>query len=119
MAAVIGPRQQVTHRRVLAMRRFVARLLNFLRLTRRDDEAAREIAAHLALLQDDYESHGMTPEAARRAARMALGGVAQTTERHRDARSFPWLEDARQDVALGLRLLRRSPLFTLTATLSL
>jgi hypothetical protein len=101
------------------MRRFVARLLNFLRLTRRDEDAAREIAAHLALIQDDYESRGMTPEAARRAARLALGGIEQTKERHRDARSFPWLEDARSDVALGFRLLRRSPLFTLTTVLSL
>ena len=101
------------------MRRFVARLLNFLRLTRRDDEAAREIAAHLALLQDDYESRGMAPAAAHRAAQVALGGVEQARERHRDARSFPWLEDARQDVALGLRLLGRSPLFTVTTALSL
>jgi predicted permease len=101
------------------MRRFLARSLNFLRLTRRDEEATREIAAHLALIQDEYESRGMTPEAARRAAHLAIGGIEQTKERHRDARSFPWLEDARQDVALGLRLLSRSPLFTFTTALSL
>lgn len=101
------------------MRRFVARLLEFLRLTRRDADLRREIDAHLALMQDDYESRGMSPDAARRAARLAFGGIEQTRERHRDARSFASLEDARQDIALGLRLLRRSPLFTLTAALSL
>src|SRR4030095_4935832 len=33
--------------------------------------------------------------------------------------SFLWLEDVRQDVVHGLRLLRRSPLFTATAAASL
>jgi predicted permease len=61
----------------------------------------------------------MDPDAARRAARLALGGVEQTKELHRQARSFTRIEDARQDVAHGLRLLRRSPLFTCTAAVSL
>ena len=38
---------------------------------------------------------------------------------HRDARSFRWIEDASQDAAHGVRLLRRSPVFTATAALSL
>jgi predicted permease len=86
---------------------------------RPEHDLAREIDTHLALMQEAYESRGMTPDAARRAARLALGGVEQTKERHREARSFIWIEDARQDVAHGLRLLRRSPLFTFTAATSL
>src|SRR5262245_48092779 len=99
--------------------RFLARLLNLFRLRQPDDELAREIDAHLALMQDAYEARGMEPAAARRAARLALGGVEQTKELHRQARSFTWIEDVRQDVAHGLRLLRRSPLFTFTAATSL
>ena len=34
---------------------------------------------------------------ARLAARRALGGVARAKELHRDARSFRWLDDLRQD----------------------
>ena len=101
------------------MRRFIERLLNLLRVRRPDHDLAREIDAHLALLQDTYEARGLSPEAARRAARLALGNVDRVKEQHRDARSFRWIEDAWQDAAHGLRLLRRSPVFTATAALSL
>jgi predicted permease len=37
----------------------------------------------------------------------------------RAARSFGWIEDVWRDSALGLRLMRRAPLFTATAALSL
>ena len=101
------------------MRRFLQRALTLLRMRNSDDELAREIDAHLALIRDDFETRGMTPEQARRAALLALGGVDQTKELHRQARSFLWMEDAVQDVRHGARLLRRSPLFAVTAAVSL
>ena len=101
------------------MRRFLERLLNLLRVRRPDHDLAREIDAHLALLQDTFENRGLSPDAARRAARRALGNVHHVKELHRDARSFRWVEDLGQDAALGFRLLRRSPVFTATAALSL
>src|SRR3954466_11008166 len=101
------------------MRRFFDRILHLLRIRRPDAGLAREIESHLVLLQDSYEARGLSPEAARRAARLALGGIAQVKEQHRDARSFLWIEDAMQDAAHGARLLRRSPVFTATAALSL
>ena len=61
----------------------------------------------------------MEPAAARRAARLAIGGVAQTREQHRQARAFGWLDDARRDVVYALRMLRRHPITTTTATMSL
>ena len=101
------------------MRRFLERLLNLLRVRRPDHDLARELDAHLALLQDAYEARGLSPDAARRAARLALGNVDHVKALHRDARSFRWIEDASQDAAHGVRLLRRSPVFTATAALSL
>jgi predicted permease len=101
------------------MRRFLERLLNLIRVRRPDHDVTREIDAHLALLQDTYEARGLSPDAAQRAARLAFGNVAHVKELHRDARSFRWVEDAWQDAAHGLRLLRRSPVFTATAVLSL
>lgn len=101
------------------MRRFVERLLHLLRVRRPERELAREIEAHLALLQEAYVARGMNTQEARRAAVLGLGGVEQTKELHRQSRSFRWLEDARQDLFHGLRLLRRNPLFTLTAAASL
>jgi predicted permease len=101
------------------MRRFCDRFLHLLRIRRPERDLGREIDAHLAMLQEGYEARGLAPDAARRAARLALGGVDQVKELHRDARSFRWIEDAAKDAAHGVRLLRRSPAFTATAALSL
>jgi predicted permease len=97
------------------VRRFVLRLVNALLPGRAEPDVAREVAAHLRLLEDDFERRGMTPGQARLAARRAFGGVDQTRETHRDARSLPWLEDVRRDVHYGLRTLRRTPVFTAVA----
>jgi predicted permease len=79
----------------------------------------RELASHLSLLEDEYRRRGMPPEAARRAARLALGGIEQAKEQHRDARAFRWIDDARRDGLYALRMLRRYPIATATSMLSL
>jgi len=50
---------------------------------------------------------------------MSLGGVEQTKELHRDARSFLWIDDSRRDVAYAVRMLRRAPMSASAAILSL
>src|SRR5712664_1549353 len=82
-------------------------------------ELAREIGAHLACLEDEYLRHGMTPEDARRAARLAYGGVEQAKQLHRDERAFQGLGQILQDARVTFRQLRRSPGFTVTAILML
>jgi predicted permease len=97
----------------------VLRLVNAVRPGRAEPDAAREMASHLALLEDEYARRGLTPAEARRAARRAFGGVAQVEELHRDARSLVWFADAGRDLRHGARILRRDLVFTLTAALSL
>src|SRR5882672_8253378 len=101
------------------LRRFLLRFSNVLHPQRMESDLARELASHLSMLEDEFQRRGMTPDDARRAARLAIGGVEQTKERHRDARSFVWLDDAWRDLQYGVRLLRRNPLFGLTAAASL
>jgi predicted permease len=99
--------------------RFILRLINVFRPHRAEPDLAREVAAHLALMEDDFRRRGLSADEARLAARRAFGGVEQTKDRHRDARSFIWLDDARRDLVYALRTLRRSPGFAATAILTL
>ena len=88
-----------------SIRRFVRRVLAFLRPGRAEDELAREIASHRDLLEDDLRRQGLTREEARAAARRAFLGVEAAKDAQRDARSFAWLEDARRDVRYAVRML--------------
>jgi predicted permease len=101
------------------LRQLFHRLYNVLRPGRSEPDLEREVASHLSLLEEEFQRRGMMPEDARLAARRAFGGVEQAKELHRDARSILWLDDARRDVRYAAQLLRRTPVFALTATLSL
>ena len=83
-----------------------------------DRELDEEISGAHAELTDDYIQRGLDPEAAARAATLALGQTRVVTDRIRDARAGAFLDRLVQDVRYGLRLLRRSPLFAATAILS-
>jgi hypothetical protein len=100
-------------------RRWCARAWNALRPGSADRELARELDAHLSLIEDEYRRRGLPADAARRGARLALGGVEQTKEQHRDARAFRWLDNLRRDAVYAMRMLRRHPVATTTSTLSL
>jgi putative ABC transport system permease protein len=102
-----------------AIRRFFLRLLNLLQPARGEPNLAREVDAHLGLLEDEYRRRGLSREDARLAARRAFGGVELTKDRHRDVRSFVWVDDARRDLQYALRTLRRAPGFSIVAILTL
>lgn len=101
------------------LRRLILRLYHVIRPAAGEAELARELRAHLTLLEDEYQRRGLAPEAARLAARRALGSVEHVKERHREVRSVRWLDDLRQDLRYAFRTLRRTLGFTTVATVTL
>jgi predicted permease len=83
----------------------LSRIRGFLRSKELDRDFDEELAAHLASAEEDYVRRGMTPEEARRRARVDLGGLQQLREAGRAARGLAWLSGFGPDVKLGLRML--------------
>jgi putative ABC transport system permease protein len=78
-----------------------------------------ELRDHVERQVADLVRAGVSEGEARRRARASFGGLDQAKEYCRDARGTRWLEDMVQDLAYGLRVLRRSPTFKVVAVLSL
>jgi putative ABC transport system permease protein len=98
---------------IVVVQRLLVRLRAVFTKPALDADFAEELAQHLEAATADNLRAGMSPEEAARRARIALGGVDQTRESHRDARGLPWLEDLARDVRFAMRSLRRSLGFSL------
>ncbi len=89
------------------------------RLRKVEAEFDEEIEAHIELLAERFERQGMTADEARYAARRQFGGLSQMRENLRERRGFPLIESVVQDARYVFRQLRKSPVFTASAVLTL
>jgi predicted permease len=100
-------------------RQIFAKLRGLFGNARTDAERAREIAAHLSLLEEEFRRKGMTAAEARREAHLRLGNPTVIREEVRQMNSIPFLENLWRDLSYALRQLRKSPGFAVTAILTL
>src|SRR5258707_945055 len=98
---------------------FLRRLASLFRRRGLEDDLDEELRSHLEMAVELNVRKGIAPEDARSEARRSFGGVEQTKEAYRDQRGLPMIETMLQDLRFGLRMLRRSPGFSILAILCL
>lgn len=101
------------------LREWLCRLWGTFRRNSRDREMEEELQSHLRLAGEDFVRRDGSTEDALREARLRTGSVTLAMETMRDQRGLPWLDDLRRDVSHGLRTLRRAPVFSAVALLTL
>src|SRR5580698_4323476 len=100
-------------------RTFVQRAASVLRRRRLEHDLDAEMRSHLEMAVDANLGKGLGADEARREALRSFGGVEQTKEQYREQRGLPMIETTLQDLRFGLRMLRRSPGFSVLAILCL
>ncbi len=76
-----------------------------------DDRLEQELDFHVEQHAADLIARGVEPAAAKREARLALGGPEQVKEQCREVRPTRWLEDSLRDSRYAMRTIRREPGF--------
>jgi putative ABC transport system permease protein len=95
--------------------RLYVTLRGWLRWSAMDRDLNEELQFHFDRQVEANLASGMTRDAARRAAAIAIGNSEPIREATRDARSGAWPRQFGRDLSYGVRLLRKAPGFSAAA----
>ncbi len=90
-----------------------------LRREQLDHDLDEELRSHIEMRAADNTAAGMSPQQARYEAQKRFGNTTLLKEDTRGVDIIIWLDEAARDFRLALRLLQRSPGFTIVAILTL
>jgi hypothetical protein len=90
-----------------------------LKRSARERDRDAEMRAHLDLFTEQLMDRGVAPEEAARQARLRFGNPRVKLEEIRDMNRLPILESLWRDARYAVRILARTPAFTVTAVVTL
>jgi len=103
----------------LNLNEFLGRTKSLFRKRRMNREMVEELEFHQALLRERLIRDGLSQSQARATARRTFGNTARWHERLRELWQFRTLENLFRDITFSIRLLRKTPGFTVIALLTL